>query len=56
MPRWAGVNVSARIAWAAGCSPPPVRPWMARNRISSPSEGARPQKKELMPKPRMQAR
>ncbi len=55
MPRFSGGASSFRIAWALGCRPPPVRPWIARNRISPPRLGARPQSSELALKPMMQA-
>src|SRR5215831_9309540 len=46
-PRFSGGNVSARIACAIGCSPPPPRPCSTRNRRSNPRLGAIPHSNEL---------
>jgi hypothetical protein len=50
MPRCLGGNVSARIACSLGCSPPPPTPCSTRKKISKPSEGANPQRQELIVK------
>src|SRR5580704_2442431 len=46
-PRWCGGKVSARIACAIGCSPPPPAPWSTRKRRRKPRLGAKPQSREL---------
>jgi len=46
-PRRSGGKVSARMAWAIGCRPPPPVPCRMRNRISSARLGASPQSSEL---------
>ena len=46
MARWLGWASSLRMAWATGCSPPPVRPWTARRQISTAGLGASPQASE----------
>src|SRR5215472_12462371 len=53
-PRFCGGNVSARIAWAIGWSPPPPAPWRARNKISIARLGAEPHNTELSVKRRIQ--
>ena len=55
MARWHGWASSFKIAWATGCSPPPVRPCTARKQISTARLGASPQASELTLKPAMQA-
>ncbi len=40
--RWAGGNVSTRMACSLGASPPPAMPWSTRKAISHGSDGARP--------------
>src|SRR5580700_671168 len=56
MPRCCGGTVSARIACAVGCSPPPPTPWMTRKTISRPRVGAAPQASELRVNSKMQTR
>src|SRR5271154_154208 len=46
-PRCCGGNVSARIACAIGCSPPPPAPCSTRKKRRNPRLGAIPQRKEL---------
>src|SRR5271167_2623635 len=46
-PRWCGGNVSARMACAIGCNPPPPAPCSTRKKRRSPRLGAKPQSKEL---------
>src|ERR1700719_4857032 len=46
-PRCCGGKVSARMACAIGCNPPPRTPCSTRNKSRSPRLGARPQSKEL---------
>ena len=55
MARWLGWASSLRMAWATGCSPPPVRPWTVRKQIGTARLGASPQASELTLKPAMQA-
>src|SRR6266436_1314579 len=47
-PRCSGGNVSARMACAIGCNPPPPAPCSTRKRSSIPRLGAIPQSKELI--------
>src|ERR1700693_1958502 len=47
MPRFAGGNVSARIACSLGCKPPPPVPCNTRKKMSSGRLGASPHRKEL---------
>src|SRR5580692_6385406 len=46
-PRCCGGNVSAKIACAIGCSPPPPAPCSTRKKRRNPRLGAIPQSKEL---------
>src|SRR6185503_468927 len=46
-PRFSGGNVSARIACAMGCNPPPPAPCSTRKRMIAPRLGAAPQRREL---------
>jgi hypothetical protein len=46
-PRFSGGNVSARIAWAIGWSPPPPAPCRTRKKMIAPRLGASPQSREL---------
>src|SRR5579875_2622985 len=46
-PLFSGGNVSARIAWAMGCRPPPPTPWMTRDISRIAKLGAIPQNSEL---------
>src|SRR5208283_2933283 len=46
-PRCCGGKVSARMACAIGCKPPPPAPCSTRNRRRNPRLGANPQSKEL---------
>src|SRR6202011_2140896 len=54
-PRCCGGKVSAKIAWAIGCSPPPPAPCRIRKRRRKPRLGAIPQSKELTVKTVKQA-
>src|SRR5580692_7583798 len=49
-PRCCGGNVSARMACAIGCSPPPPTPCNTRKSRRTSRLGAKPQSKELMVK------
>src|SRR5258708_30330833 len=49
-PRFSGGKVSARMACAIGCKPPPNAPCNTRNRRRSPRLGAIPHRKELIVK------
>src|ERR1700730_15442269 len=55
-PLFSGGNVSARIAWAIGCRPPPPAPRITRDSRRMPSDGAMPQKSELTVNNEMQIR
>jgi hypothetical protein len=55
-PRFSGGNVSARIAWAIGCSPPPPAPCSTRKRMIALRLGAIPQSSELTVKAARQAK
>ena len=58
-PRFSGGKVSARMACAIGCSPPPPAPCSTRKKRRSPRLGANPQSKELtvkMPRQAMKKR
>src|SRR4029077_20286485 len=46
-PRFSGGNVSARIACAMGCKPPPPAPCSTRKRMIAPRVGAAPHRWEL---------
>src|SRR5579862_1623058 len=46
-PRFSGGNVSARIACAIGCNPPPPAPCITRKRRRKPRLGAKPHSSEL---------
>jgi hypothetical protein len=50
-PRSSGLKASSSTACEIGCSAPPVKPWMMRNRISSGRFGARPQRNDAIVKP-----
>src|SRR5215813_1266926 len=49
-PRFSGGKVSARMACAIGCKPPPPAPCMTRKRRRKPRLGANPQSSELIVK------
>src|SRR5882757_1566091 len=53
-PRFSGGNVSARIACAIGCSPPPPAPCTTRANSSHPRLHATPHSSEVTVKIRMQ--
>ena len=55
-PRFCGGNVSARMAWAIGWSPPPPAPCRTRKRISVPKLGAAPHSSELRVNRKMHSR
>ena len=44
-PRLCGSKLSAMMACAMGCNPPPPAPWITRNTSSSGSDGAMPHRK-----------
>src|SRR5579872_1660948 len=48
MPRFCGGKLSARMACAIGCRPPPPAPCITRKRIRTLSVGAMPQSSELI--------
>src|SRR5271169_659800 len=54
-PRWCGGKVSARMAWAIGCRPPPPAPCSTRKKSSIPRLGAIAQSRELTVKKPRQA-
>ena len=47
MPCFSRGKLSTRMACETGCSAPPPSPCRTRKKISTPSEGAMPHKKEL---------
>jgi len=51
LPRSFGAKASSSTACDSGTSAPPVAPWTMRKKMSAPSVGARPHKKEAAVKP-----
>ena len=50
VPCFSGGKLSIKIAWLEGCSPPPARPWMTRNRMICHRLVAMPHSAEAMVK------